>query len=822
MRQAAPGLLLSLFLVGCGGSDPCGGVAGTCLSLEIGGHGIDAIDQLLVHVHGAEIDSQQPTGAQGGGEVSLPVNVALEFPSLSDGTVAGVDVEVVGQLGGRAIASGTTQAELIAGAHTAASVTLQGGAPDDAGCLRDGPSQALVASLSPSPLVVHTSTASHASSATLTATLTGLVDCDLGTVSFAAGLGSFGAPSCTRNADQATCTVLYTAPIGGTADQVTATSDDSGAAAMVMVDLRTPVVVSAIQRIDLLAFGTPSQQVTVQATLDNLIDGDPTTVQFSLSGASASLVSNTGSSAVIAALPLPIPTPSAPAPATLTITADADPSATASVSVVVHAWVDQTPQFLSDLNNAIGGQFAGGDPETWTVAETPSGTVLVGGKVIADGHENAYAVVLDNGTWVSAGYHFGVDSSQNGAITSAVATPAGDFLITGVGDDGTHANDTVIALHCKRNPTQISCGDVAGTNNLAPAAQSASSAPVNPLIGGEPTNATDYQGPFTVTVNPRIVLASSGSSIFKYLSWTTSVPGECGDFARGSNGAAHLLAETSGNLDAPFVMDSAHAIPFGTAAPVSSIGNSCPLTSYEPANVVTGWAVGDGAQLWVAGYADCQTVVSPNENGCPATADQCGCLDMGGTGMNGLAATPVATAGTPPQWTTYQTPLKGVADIRCPVIKRGLDDALLVANGCFNSSGATVGWFAKGQPTMMVTTPPPSGNGDFVNAIGGSATGGTPWSGGQADLFFAVVRRTLMPGPPYTKSFYFGWQSGSTRRVVQIGNIDYDTQLADASGFELLDFSSVKLTTGEVELWAVGHSYDPGGYASGPRLMNLR
>ena len=834
-----------VIVIGIGGCgieriNPCTGMSGTCLALHVdGAGGVTHIDGVRVRVRGGGVDREQTSTPDSGRVMPLPVALALRFPAVGAKPMT-VTVDVTGRLGGSDIAGGSAQVLIRPGMHASVDVMLAGAAfpattdmaraadlaqlGPDASCARG--SSVRITAFKAAQTTLHLSTAATPRTTPVTVTLAGLSPCDGGGVTLSAQNGSLGPATCERSGDGATCTATYTAPTGGDSDGIAARSDDSGAIAGLTIALRPAVTITLPPRIDLLAFGKPAPAVTISAAVGNLLPGDPDSVSFSLAGTSATLVSGAsgGTSAVVAAADLPFPAQAAPTPTTLTARADADPAAGADVTLVVHAFVDETPRFLSQLGSAFDGQFGVDEPEIWGVAENASGTVLVGGKFQATDsdsnfHEAAYVAAFDGTTWSSAGFGF-VQSAVNpgGAITSAVATPGGDFLVAGVAGDTGAGGYQLLALHCSGAPLQ--CGD--STHNLAPAGQFANAPPLFNDIGNDDfANSGKHHGPYTVTVRPRITAGLSGGKLHKYLAWSAYMPGTCDD-SNASQAAAHLVADASGDLDTAFVLDDAHTIPLGQELPASTSGDSCPLNPLAPANAVTGWAVA-GDRLWLAGYADCGAFQVGPVGSCDLSF--CGC-DTKLNPMSGLAVEPIADAATPASWTTLSPAIAG-ADVRCPVIARGSDDTLLFANGCMNGSGAAaLGWVGAGQtaPALIVPPVPGVGLGEYVAAVAGSSSGGSPWAGTGPDVFFALTRRTASLTNPTSKTFFLGWYggAGSGRLLMQTGAQDIIGDSDDAIGFELIDLSAVQLGDGSYDVWAVGRGYDPAGFANSPVILRLR
>jgi hypothetical protein len=123
-------VLGAVVLAGCAINkiDPCKGQSGTCLALEVETTDqLSALDSLVVHVWGAEIDHLQTTTPTGGAAVRLPAAVALLFPSLAAGAQVPVSLAIDAQLRGKLVAAGSTATMLRGGQRTAATVMLSAG-----------------------------------------------------------------------------------------------------------------------------------------------------------------------------------------------------------------------------------------------------------------------------------------------------------------------------------------------------------------------------------------------------------------------------------------------------------------------------------------------------------------------------------------------------------------------------------------------------------------------------------------------------------------------------------------------------------------------
>src|SRR5262245_5917324 len=87
---------------GCGGTtitDPCAGVAGKCVGLQVrGSSSVSGIYRAAVHVTGGGIDRTRDATPQNGQATSLPIAIALIFDSVP--TPPAITIDVTGFLGG--------------------------------------------------------------------------------------------------------------------------------------------------------------------------------------------------------------------------------------------------------------------------------------------------------------------------------------------------------------------------------------------------------------------------------------------------------------------------------------------------------------------------------------------------------------------------------------------------------------------------------------------------------------------------------------------------------------------------------------------------
>ena len=130
--RALAGTLLALALglgaLGCGGatSDPCKGIAGTCVSLTVQSSTVATVDSLHILASGALTGDQTSAG----GRSNLPVVVALKLPANTEGSL---DLHVDAFLTAQRVGSCDTDTLVIPGQHVTALCTLLGadnGMPD--------------------------------------------------------------------------------------------------------------------------------------------------------------------------------------------------------------------------------------------------------------------------------------------------------------------------------------------------------------------------------------------------------------------------------------------------------------------------------------------------------------------------------------------------------------------------------------------------------------------------------------------------------------------------------------------------------------------
>ena len=121
-------VVLALAAVGCNGatSDPCKGVAGTCVSLTVQSSTVATVDTLHILASGALSGDQTSAG----GRTNLPVVVALKLPANTAGSL---DLHVDALLTSQLVGSCDTDTLVTPGQHATALCTLLGadnGMPD--------------------------------------------------------------------------------------------------------------------------------------------------------------------------------------------------------------------------------------------------------------------------------------------------------------------------------------------------------------------------------------------------------------------------------------------------------------------------------------------------------------------------------------------------------------------------------------------------------------------------------------------------------------------------------------------------------------------
>jgi hypothetical protein len=168
-----------------------------------------------------------------------------------------------------------------------------------------------------------------------------------------------------------------------------------------------------------------------------------------------------------------------------------------------------------------------------------------------------------------------------------------------------------------------------------------------------------------------------------------------------------------------------------------------------------------------------------------------------------------------PNWTTYQTQaFTGGMD--GPVVKLGYDGSLLAISSLITANNvASLMWLDSAATPLQTGgghIAQPGGAVDVGQTVGGAAGGGSPWAGGQPDLFFSIIRKVSS-----TSSFHVGWQLGGSTAGAQIIQT---AQTPINAGFQILDFAFARTPSG-VEGWGVGHSFGIGAVRL-PLVMHLR
>jgi hypothetical protein len=124
-------------LAGCGLQrvDPCDGVGGTCLAIQVeSSAAVSQVDTLSVHVAGSGLDATRPVPIKG--RASLPLAIGVVLDSLPQSPL-GVDLTVLGSLGGAA-SEGHATAQLTSGRHTTVHLTLGVAETQDLAASEDG------------------------------------------------------------------------------------------------------------------------------------------------------------------------------------------------------------------------------------------------------------------------------------------------------------------------------------------------------------------------------------------------------------------------------------------------------------------------------------------------------------------------------------------------------------------------------------------------------------------------------------------------------------------------------------------------------------
>ena len=116
---------LTLFALGCGKSDPCDGLGGTCVTLTVSSTVVSRIDELDFSASG--IISGERTSTRSA--ESLPIVVAIHSTTRVTGDLT---VAVVGKLGGSVVGAGSGSVT-VDGAHAIMSIDLEPGVAGDLG-----------------------------------------------------------------------------------------------------------------------------------------------------------------------------------------------------------------------------------------------------------------------------------------------------------------------------------------------------------------------------------------------------------------------------------------------------------------------------------------------------------------------------------------------------------------------------------------------------------------------------------------------------------------------------------------------------------------
>jgi hypothetical protein len=124
-------LITVLALLGGCSADPCAGQDGACLAVSVeGSAAVARVDGLRLETQAGPLAASTVLSPTGGGEVDLPVTVAVVFDALNTSTEIGI--AVTGLLHGAEVGHGEGSTTLAPGEHRALTITLQapGTAPD--------------------------------------------------------------------------------------------------------------------------------------------------------------------------------------------------------------------------------------------------------------------------------------------------------------------------------------------------------------------------------------------------------------------------------------------------------------------------------------------------------------------------------------------------------------------------------------------------------------------------------------------------------------------------------------------------------------------
>ena len=130
MRDAL-GLVI-VMLAGCGTSDPCAGITGTCIALSVESATVERIDHLELDVLYGD---RHGTATTGDGVSELPLTTAIE---LAGSGALEVGIVAAGKLAGVVLGTGAAQATVEAGAHVGLTIELAPIATCEAGALYCG------------------------------------------------------------------------------------------------------------------------------------------------------------------------------------------------------------------------------------------------------------------------------------------------------------------------------------------------------------------------------------------------------------------------------------------------------------------------------------------------------------------------------------------------------------------------------------------------------------------------------------------------------------------------------------------------------------
>lgn len=117
-------ILLSTLIAACGDDpDPCAGVAGSCLAIEVSSSTIEAIDQLELDVLYGDFHGTTSTQPAGGGTSELPLVTAIDLAVTAEGALA-VGVVAAGKLSGVTLGTGAAGTTIEPGARATITIVL--------------------------------------------------------------------------------------------------------------------------------------------------------------------------------------------------------------------------------------------------------------------------------------------------------------------------------------------------------------------------------------------------------------------------------------------------------------------------------------------------------------------------------------------------------------------------------------------------------------------------------------------------------------------------------------------------------------------------